>query len=184
MQNNTNDLAQRCYNALNKLTKWRSVFASWQLGTRVKGNPEGDAIRDHREVTILLTAENSAFIQLLLNKHVFTLEEFEQRVQAEQKEVPSLPMNDVSVLSPDDPTYQAICDHRATTVLLRAGSSVLTRLLIERGVFTLEEFQQALIDEAEQLSKDYEGKFPGMKATDIGIQYDRRASETMKGWRP
>ncbi|OLD63934.1 MAG: hypothetical protein AUF65_00875 [Chloroflexi bacterium 13_1_20CM_50_12] len=86
-------------------------------------------------------------------------------------------MNDVSVLSPDDPTYQAICDHRASTVLLRAGFSALTKMLIERGIFTLEEFHQELTEEAEQLSKDYEGKFPGM-------QYDRRAIEAMKNWKP
>jgi len=181
---NSHEIAQRCYNTLNKLTKWRSAFASWQLGTRVKGDPEGDAVRDHREVTILLTAESSAFIQLLINKHLFTLGEFEQKAQAEQKEVPSLPMNDVSVLSPDDPPYQAICDHRAATVLLRAAFSALTKMLIERDIFTLEEFHQELTKEAEQLSKDYEGKFPGMQATDIGIQYDRRAIETMKHWKP
>ena len=49
------NLAQRCYEACNRLTKWRSVFAGWQLGTRAKGDPECDAVRDHREVTISAT---------------------------------------------------------------------------------------------------------------------------------
>jgi len=42
--------------ALNVLAKWRAHFSGWQLGTRPKGDPEGDAVRDHREATILLRA--------------------------------------------------------------------------------------------------------------------------------
>lgn len=34
---------------LNVVCKWRSLFAGWQLGTRPKGDPESDAVRDHRE---------------------------------------------------------------------------------------------------------------------------------------
>src|SRR5205809_59165 len=51
------ELARKWYAALNRLTKWRSVFAGWQLGTRPLGDPECDAVRDHREVTILMRAE-------------------------------------------------------------------------------------------------------------------------------
>lgn len=114
------DLAQRCHAALNKVTKWRTVFAGWQLGTRSDSDPECKAVKDHREVTILLRVENTA----------------------------------------------------------------LLKLLVDKGVFTTEEFQQAVIDEAEQLNKDYQKRFPGMEATDIGIRYDRRAIETMKDWKP
>ncbi|SRR5260221_120926 len=114
-------LAQKCYAALNRITKWRSVFAGWQLGTRPKGDPESDAVRDHREVTILLRVEMTA----------------------------------------------------------------VSKLLIDNGVFTIEEWQKAVFEEAELLSKDYEKKFPGCKATDSGIQMDvSKASETMKHWRP
>jgi hypothetical protein len=118
--NSNNNLAQRCHAALNRLTKWKAVFAGWQLGTRPLGDPECDAVRDHREVTILNRAEISTLIGLC----------------------------------------------------------------VKNGVFTEEDFQRALIDEAEQLSKDYERKFPGMKATDIGMQYDKRAADTMKDWKP
>lgn len=114
------ELSQRCFQAANRLTKWRSVFAGWQLGTRSSDDPECQAVRDHREVTILLRAEMSA----------------------------------------------------------------LTELLVEKGIFTQEEWTEAFIKEADLLSKDYEKKFPGMAATDYGIQYDRRAMETMKGWKP
>src|SRR6185312_5593866 len=116
-----NDLAQKCYAALNKITKWRSVFAGWQLGTRIKGDPECDAVRDHREVTILLRVEQSA----------------------------------------------------------------LLKLLTEKGVFTVEDWQQAIIDEAGVLDKDYEKRFPGIRSSDIGMDFDiGKARETMKHWRP
>jgi Glutamate synthase domain 2 len=114
------DLAQRYYSTLNRLTKWRNVFAGWQLGTRSKDDPECQAVKNHREVTILLRVETTA----------------------------------------------------------------ISKILIDKGICTLEEYQQASIDEAELLSKDYEKKFPGMKAFDDGIQYDIRAAETMKDWRP
>lgn len=63
--------------SLNRLTKWRSVFASWQLGTRTKEDPECQAVRDHREATILLRAELSAITFLLLEKKVFTDREYD-----------------------------------------------------------------------------------------------------------
>lgn len=58
--------------ALNILTKWRVLFTGWQLGTRPKGDPEGDAVRDHREATILLRVESSALVGVLLAKGVIT----------------------------------------------------------------------------------------------------------------
>ncbi len=109
--------------ALDRLTKWRAVFAGWQLGTRADTDPECRAVRDHREVTILLRAE----------------------------------------------------------------VSTLTGLLIEKGVFTGEEFTAALEREAEQLSADYSRRFRGMKATDVGIQMDVAVMQehgTMDGWLP
>jgi hypothetical protein len=106
--------------ALQRLCKWRAVFAGWQLGTRPKGDPESDAVRDHRELTILLRAEVSALVAMLVGK----------------------------------------------------------------GVFTAEEFCAALDKEAEQLSKDYEQRFPGFKARDYGMHMDAAiAADTMRGWR-
>lgn len=107
--------------ALNRLTKWRTVFAGWQLGTRAKGDPECDAVRDHREVTMLMRCELNA----------------------------------------------------------------LAGLLIEKGVFTVEEFQRRLDSEADHLSAQYARKFPGFKATDDGIDMNLAiARDTMRGWRP
>jgi hypothetical protein len=66
------DQKSRTMRALNIVTKWRVLFTGWQLGTRVKGDPEGDAVRDHRELTILLRVEASALVGLLLRKGVIT----------------------------------------------------------------------------------------------------------------
>lgn len=66
----------RTMKALNILAKWRVLFTGWQLGTRPKGDPEGDAVRDHREVTILLRAELSALNGLLIAKGTYTADEW------------------------------------------------------------------------------------------------------------
>lgn len=106
--------------ALNRLAKWRSVLAGWQLGTRPNGDPECDAVRDTRELLLLLRAEQNAFL--------------------------------------------ALC--------------------VQKKLFTIEEWDEALAIEAELLSKDYESRFPGFRATDVGLEMDSKvAAQTMKGWR-
>ena len=109
--------------ALNRVAKWRSLFAGWQLGTRPKGDPESDAVRDHREITILLRVEGSA----------------------------------------------------------------LTGLLIRKGLITGKEWEAALEREANELSKDYARRFPGVTAADHGLVMDPQkidAAGWMKGWKP
>jgi hypothetical protein len=71
--------------ALEKLAKWRKFFASWQLGTRLDSDGESRAVRDHREVTILLRAELSALTGLCIRKGVFTQREFQDALEAEAK---------------------------------------------------------------------------------------------------
>jgi len=73
----------RTMKALNTLAKWRVLFTGWQLGTRPKGDPECDAVRDHRELTILLRAEVTTFTALLREKGVFTDEEWLAALQRE-----------------------------------------------------------------------------------------------------
>jgi hypothetical protein len=68
------------YEALNLVCKWRAVFAGWQIGTRPKGDPECDAIRDHRETTIILRVEQTALSKLLVDKGIVTLEELEKAI--------------------------------------------------------------------------------------------------------
>lgn len=69
--------------ALERLAKWRLVFAGWQLGTRLKGDPEGDAVRHHRELSIFLRCELSATTNLLIKKGVITLDEFKEQLTEE-----------------------------------------------------------------------------------------------------
>ena len=57
----------------NRLGKWRRIFAYWQLGTsKDKGDPEFDAVADHREVTMLMRAELNALTYLLVTKGIAT----------------------------------------------------------------------------------------------------------------
>lgn len=69
--------------ALNKVAKWRSLFAGWQLGTRTLDDPECNAVRDHREITILLRVESSAAIRILLERGIVTQEEWEAMLTEE-----------------------------------------------------------------------------------------------------
>lgn len=75
--------------ALNKLAKWRTVFAGWQLGTRPKGDPESDAVRDHRELSILLRAEMTALVTLLVAKKIITREDWAMELEAEARQLDS-----------------------------------------------------------------------------------------------
>jgi hypothetical protein len=68
---------------LNRLAKWRSTFAGWQLGTRTFDDPESQAVRDHREATIMLRAEVSTLTALLLSKKVFSVDEMQEQLQVE-----------------------------------------------------------------------------------------------------
>lgn len=111
--------AERTNRSLQRLAKWRNLLTGWQLGTRPKGDPEGDAVRDHREATLLLRAEQSALVVLL----------------------------------------------------------------IEKGVFTLDEWQRQVEFEADALSEAMSRRFPGVVATDSGLRMDQRAAETMRGWK-
>lgn len=70
---------------MNRVTKWRTVFTGWQLGTRPKGDPESDAIRDQREILICLRVEVSAILGILLKKGVITQEEWQLQLIEECK---------------------------------------------------------------------------------------------------
>lgn len=61
---------------LNRLTKWRVLFAGWQLGTRDKSDPEAAAVRDTREILMIMRVELSTIVTLLEGKGFFTASEF------------------------------------------------------------------------------------------------------------
>lgn len=70
---------------LQRLAKWRTVFAGWQLGTRDKTDPECQAVRDHRELSLILRAEVNTLAQLMIEKGVFTSGEYDAQLQKEAK---------------------------------------------------------------------------------------------------
>ncbi|HEU4580902.1 MAG TPA: hypothetical protein VFS67_21735 [Polyangiaceae bacterium] len=79
----------------------------------------------------------------------------------------------------------AVRDQRELLLLLRAEQNAFTTLCLEKGLFTMEEWDAALAKEADLLSKGMEERFPGFRATDVGLEMDLKvASETMKGWKP
>ena len=76
--------------ALNRLAKWRLVFAGWQLGTRAKGDPESDAVRDHREATLIHRVEITALSRLLIEKGVITTDEYSKMIDIEANELSAM----------------------------------------------------------------------------------------------
>lgn len=72
--------------ALNRLAKWRTLFAGWQLGTRPDTDPEAKAIKDHREATMFLRVEVTTLARLLMVKGVFTEKEWEEVMLDEIRE--------------------------------------------------------------------------------------------------
>lgn len=92
--------------ALNRLCKWRTVFAGWMFGSQPESYGPTQAMRDFTDARLIQRAEVSA----------------------------------------------------------------LVTLLIEKGVFTVDEMNEAVAREADFLSKSLERKFPGAKATDVGLE--------------
>lgn len=68
---------------IERLCKWRTVFAGWQLGTRPVDDPECAAVKDHREATLIQRCELSALATLLLSKGIITKEEWIAAVEKE-----------------------------------------------------------------------------------------------------
>jgi hypothetical protein len=71
------------FRATNRLAKWRALFTGWQLGTRSITDPEAQAVRDHREVTMLMRAEINALTWLLVERGVITSVDFTRAMAVE-----------------------------------------------------------------------------------------------------
>jgi hypothetical protein len=82
-----------------------------------------------------------------------------------------------------DPVAAAVRDHREVTLFLRAEVSALTHLFIQKGLVSEGEYLVALETAALQLSDDLARRFPGLTATEYGMDMKMpEAAETMKGW--
>jgi hypothetical protein len=68
---------------LNKVAKWRTVFAGWIWGTELRSDPGNQGKRDLMEKVIVYRVELSALAALLIKKGVFTHEEFRASVDEE-----------------------------------------------------------------------------------------------------
>lgn len=80
-----------------------------------------------------------------------------------------------------DGEYKAVANLRELFIILRAEQSALTGLMISKGVFTQQEFQDALEAEAKQLDADYEHAYPGFSTSLIGLHLKLpEAAETMR----
>jgi hypothetical protein len=78
-----NDIHDKLMLALNKLSKWRMVFAGWQLGTRAKTDPEAQAVRDMVERSLIMRAEVTAISRILWSKGLCTLIELHEVIAEE-----------------------------------------------------------------------------------------------------
>jgi len=83
----------------------------------------------------------------------------------------------------DHPT-KGIRDVINKTLYLRAEVNAQTNLLIKKGLFTEAEFNEQLQEECRLLCAQYEKAFPGVRASELGIEiFDtRKFAETAKGW--
>lgn len=83
--------------------------------------------------------------------------------------------------SANDGRYRAIKNHYELSILMRADINAITGLLIKKGVFTQEEYTEAIIAESKRLDHDYEESYPGWSSDDDGMHMTLpSAFETMK----
>lgn len=86
-----------------------------------------------------------------------------------------------------DPQSQWARDNAEKLLVLRAEVSALSRILIDQGVVTAEQFTVQVGQEAVALSNMMEERWPGVTATDDGLHYDLprvAAAGWMAGWLP
>ena len=69
--------------ALNRLAKWRSVFAGRWLGTRASTDPETIAVRDVVEKLLILRADVNALTQLAIARGDFTAGKLQDQIAIE-----------------------------------------------------------------------------------------------------
>lgn len=83
----TPDTHQTMMLALNKLAKWRTVFASWFFGTRSDTDQQCKAFKDLVERTLVLRVELTALNRLLIEKGIFAHYEIMEVITDEAAEL-------------------------------------------------------------------------------------------------
>lgn len=69
--------------ATQRLCKWRTVFVGWMLGTVADDKPGVKAYRDRCDAVLMMRVEINALTALLIEKHVFTVDEFMAQIVTE-----------------------------------------------------------------------------------------------------
>lgn len=83
----------------------------------------------------------------------------------------------------DDPQCKGYRDIFDKMILLRVEMTAMTGLLLEKGIFTMDEFMEKCRTEAEELDKMYEKQFPGVQTHLNGIVIDPQVFvKTTRGW--
>lgn len=68
---------------LNRLCKWRTILTGWQLGTRSSEDPEAQAVRDQRELLLLLRTEVNAITKALFDAGILNRRNFDKYLTEE-----------------------------------------------------------------------------------------------------
>lgn len=80
-----------------------------------------------------------------------------------------------------DPATQGIRDLLDKAVTLRVEVTTITRLLLEKGVVTPDEWFAVMGEEADFIDKAYEAEWPGIHTTDYGVTIENpEGVETIK----
>jgi hypothetical protein len=111
--------------ALDTVSRWSGIFARWQLGAR-PARP---------------------LAELLAAKGIFTEAEYDKAVSYTRWQDGAPPAG--------DPEAAAVAEHREQTIMLTVQVRALTELLAARGLYTDEEYDQALAREAAALDEEY-----------------------------
>jgi antibiotic biosynthesis monooxygenase (ABM) superfamily enzyme len=83
----------------------------------------------------------------------------------------------IGTRSADTPGVKAHRDRADAILMLRVEVNALTALLIEKRLFTVDEFMAQIVTEWEHKQRELEAMFPGYRATDIGISIDPAVAE-------
>lgn len=73
------------YKWLNRLAKWRTVYASWFFGTRLDTDEQVKCSKDIIERMLILRAETTVILGILVDKGLITSDEFVERLENEAK---------------------------------------------------------------------------------------------------
>jgi hypothetical protein len=83
-------LAELAEEALQKVTKWRSFFVGWIWGFKAINDPGVQGMRDLMNAKIVQRVEGNALAALLIEKGVFTRDEWFAQIKLEADELEKL----------------------------------------------------------------------------------------------